>query len=293
MNHFNRAQKCVDILKSFAKTRRRKMKLKRTLTIATLLTLGAAAYMPVTASAQVGFNLVISNAPPAPRYESIPAPRNGYVWAPGYWNWQGNQHVWVEGRWERDRQGYRYQRAEWIRDNAGYRLNQGGWQIISAGNNYDGPTMAPPELRYERQPRARRGYVWSPGHWQWRNNRFRWVKGSYVRVRAGYTYQQPSWVQRDGRWVMEESRWVNDRDRDGVPDRLEGGRDRDRDGIPDRLEGGRDRDRDGVPDRLEGGADRDRDGVPDRLEGRRDSDDADGDGVRNSRDRYPNDPRRR
>ncbi len=46
----------------------------------------------------------------------------------------------------------------------------------------------------------------------------------------------------------------------------------------------RDRDRDGMPDRME--RDRDHDGVPNRMDR-----DRDGDGVPNRQDQRPNDPR--
>ena len=141
--------------------------MKRTLTFVAALTLGAAALMPVTASAQIDLNLFVNAAPPAARYEAIPAPRSGYVWAPGYWNWEGNRHVWTAGRWEQERQGYQYQRSEWQRHNDGWRLNRGGWQQVAAQGGYDnrgydhrGSDMirvAPPPPRYEREPRARRG----------------------------------------------------------------------------------------------------------------------------------------
>jgi hypothetical protein len=41
--------------------------------------------LPIVATAQIGFGVTI--APPAPRYEPVPPPRAGWVWAPGYWNW--------------------------------------------------------------------------------------------------------------------------------------------------------------------------------------------------------------
>ena len=274
--------------------------MKRTLTYVAALTLGAAALMPVTASAQIDLNLFVNAAPPAARYEAIPAPRSGYVWAPGYWNWEGNRHVWTAGRWEQERQGYQYQRSEWQRHNDGWRLNRGGWQQVAAQGGYDnrgydhrGSDMirvAPPPPRYEREPRARRGYVWVPGYWNWRGNRHEWVRGSWMRERPGYVYAQPSWRQRDGQWYFDQGRWVEprrgrDRDRDGIPDRLEGGADRDRDGIPDRMER-RDDDRDGVPNAYD--RDRDNDGVRNRNDA-----DRDGDGVRNEQDRYPDDRTRR
>ena len=85
--------------------------------------------------------------------------------------------------------------------------------------------MAPPPDRYERIPEQRRGYVWTPGYWDWRGNRHVWVRGVSVREREGYAYQPHRWVERDGRWNLERGRW--DRAR---------GRDSDRDGIPDRRD---------------------------------------------------------
>jgi hypothetical protein len=31
-----------------------------------------------------------------------PQPREGWIWSPQHWEWDGNRHVWVEGRWVRD-----------------------------------------------------------------------------------------------------------------------------------------------------------------------------------------------
>jgi hypothetical protein len=248
--------------------------MKRTLTLATLITLGAAAWMPLPSMAETSFSLVINSAPPPPRFESAPAPRRGYVWAPGYWNWDGGRHVWLAGHWETVRDGYQYQSGEWIREGGGYRLRAGGWQPV-AQVRYDEILVAPPSPRYERIPHARDGYVWQPGYWDWRGKRYEWISGIWIAERPGHAYMQPKWVQRDGRWFMEQSRWVA---RDG--------RDRDHDGIPDRYEHGRhDQDHDGVPNRRD--KDRDGDGVPNRRDK-----DRDGDGVPNKHDARPDNPRR-
>jgi hypothetical protein len=79
---------------------------------------------------------------------------------------------------------------------------------------------APPALRAERVPAARRGYVWAPGHWEWKRHRHVWVKGHWVRERRGYVYNAPTWEERDGRWVMQQGNWSRrDRDGDGVRNR--------------------------------------------------------------------------
>ena len=31
-----------------------------------------------------------------------PEAREGWIWSPQRWDWNGRQHVWVEGRWVRD-----------------------------------------------------------------------------------------------------------------------------------------------------------------------------------------------
>lgn len=89
---------------------------------------------------------------------------------------------------------------------------------------------APPALRHETVPAARRGYVWVPGYWDWQGRRHVWHQGSWVRSRQGHAYAQPTWVERDGRWYIQRGHWTRrDRDRDGVPNRLD--RDRDGDGV--------------------------------------------------------------
>jgi YXWGXW repeat-containing protein len=81
---------------------------------------------------------------------------------------------------------------------------------------------APPPLRHEAVPAARRGYVWSPGYWNAKNNRHVWQRGHWERQRTGYHFVQPTWTQRDNRWQLERGRWNRgDRDGDGVPNRLD------------------------------------------------------------------------
>ena len=53
--------------------------MKRTLAVAIMITLGAAAWTPLPSMAQIGLNLAIDSAPPAPRFETVPAARRGYA----------------------------------------------------------------------------------------------------------------------------------------------------------------------------------------------------------------------
>src|SRR6187401_350686 len=42
--------------------------------------------------------------PPEPQYEEVSvSPGVGFVWTPGYWNWDGYNWVWARGRWDRQR----------------------------------------------------------------------------------------------------------------------------------------------------------------------------------------------
>ena len=45
-----------------------------------------------------------------------PAPRAGYIWSPGHWEWNGRRHLWVAGHWIADDYAEQYAR---------YNLGQG------------------------------------------------------------------------------------------------------------------------------------------------------------------------
>jgi hypothetical protein len=100
------------------------------------------------AQAQVSINIAIGTPPPAPVYEVVPAPRPGFIWAPGYWDWDdhGHKHMWREGHWERDRPGYAYQAPRWVRGAGGWvfvpsrwdeRHDRGDWDDHHHGHDHD------------------------------------------------------------------------------------------------------------------------------------------------------------
>ena len=100
---------------------------------------------------------------------------------------------------------------------------------------------APPPMRREAIPNARRGYEWVPGYWSYNGRRYVWERGHYERVRSGYVYQQPVWRQDRNGWYLDRGGWIRDRDHRMAR------RDRDGDGV--RNSHDRDRDGDGVPTR--------------------------------------------
>jgi hypothetical protein len=69
----------------------------------------------------------IDIAQPKPAYEIVPAPRRGYVWAPGYWGWRHHKHYWVGGHWVRARHGHHWVGARWADHHGRWRFEAGHW----------------------------------------------------------------------------------------------------------------------------------------------------------------------
>jgi len=96
----------------------------RALLVATAVA-AAAATSPGIARDSVSFSLTVG--PPPPRVEYVPAPRAGYVWAPGYWNWNGHRHVWVNGRYVHGRHNQHWVPERWDNRNGRWSLYHGHW----------------------------------------------------------------------------------------------------------------------------------------------------------------------
>ena len=88
------------------------------------LALGAIS-VPIVSEART---VIVEVAPPPARVEVVPAPRVGYVWAPGYWNWNGHRHVWVGGRWVGERRGYHWEAHRWEEHEGRWHFHEGGWR---------------------------------------------------------------------------------------------------------------------------------------------------------------------
>jgi hypothetical protein len=100
----------------------------RNILLCAMLALGSVA-MP--AAAQISIN--IEFAPPAPRYEVVPAPRSGYTWAPGYWQWQDQRHVWATGRWVEERPGSYWVADRWEPRDGRHYYQPGRWEQAPEG----------------------------------------------------------------------------------------------------------------------------------------------------------------
>ena len=92
--------------------------------IALCLTISAIA-APIVASAER--EITTSLSPPPPRIERV-RPREGFVWAPGYWEWRGHEHVWVAGRWMGERRGYHWVPDRWEQRGPHWHHEAGHWE---------------------------------------------------------------------------------------------------------------------------------------------------------------------
>ncbi len=98
--------------------------LKRKMLLAALAA-ASIGFTAIPASAEVGIYLDV--APPAARYEVVPAGRPGYAWQPGVWDWRDGRHVWTKGRWVRERRGYYWHPTRWEQRDGRWSLERGRW----------------------------------------------------------------------------------------------------------------------------------------------------------------------
>jgi hypothetical protein len=105
---------------------------------AALLTLGAGAQ----AQQYTTTTTIITTAPPAPRGEAVPAPRSGWVWAPGHYERRGNEFAWQEGHWLRERSGYEYREPRWVQ------RGDGSWSLV--GNSWERRLAQRDQRRFNR-----------------------------------------------------------------------------------------------------------------------------------------------
>lgn len=77
-----------------------------------------------TPAVALGSAIEADVAPPPVRDERSPPPREGYIWAPGYWEWGGHTYSWIPGHFIFERRG-----AHWVAD----RWDQVGshWQHVT------------------------------------------------------------------------------------------------------------------------------------------------------------------
>jgi hypothetical protein len=71
--------------------------------------------------------IVVDQPPPMTSAEDTPPQREGYVWAPGYWNYTGSKYEWTKGHWVQSRKGYRYTSPRWVQEDNRWTLYPESW----------------------------------------------------------------------------------------------------------------------------------------------------------------------
>lgn len=64
---------------------------------------------------------------------------------------------------------------------------------------------ARPKVIVKKPAKARKGYVWIPGHWRYSNSagKYVWVKGQWKRKRRGHVWVEGHWKKVPGghKWI--------------------------------------------------------------------------------------------
>ncbi|MGA2708263.1 MAG: YXWGXW repeat-containing protein [Steroidobacteraceae bacterium] len=74
-----------------------------------------------------GAAIVSDTPPPAPRVEHEPLHRDGYVWAPGFWEWNGRFFNWIPGTWILERRGKHWVADRWDQIQNQWHYVRGHW----------------------------------------------------------------------------------------------------------------------------------------------------------------------
>jgi hypothetical protein len=93
------------------------------------MTLGATSSQAADIAVNLGnMSIDIDFGPPPQRYEPVPPPRFGHVWAPGYWRAEGRHHEWVPGRWIEARRDHAWVPDHWMPVGHRWRYESGHWE---------------------------------------------------------------------------------------------------------------------------------------------------------------------
>jgi len=80
---------------------------------------------PSSSAAVVEFD--IDQGPPPARVEVVPAPRDGYIYEPGHYVYDGHAYVWHDGEYIRNREGHQYVPSEVQRHGEKWHYRGGYW----------------------------------------------------------------------------------------------------------------------------------------------------------------------
>jgi hypothetical protein len=79
--------------------------------------------------AQIRVGVSVGFGPPAlPIYEQPICPADGYLWTPGYWDWDGDDYFWVPGTWvEPPQVGFLWTPGWWGWGGSAFLFHEGFW----------------------------------------------------------------------------------------------------------------------------------------------------------------------
>jgi hypothetical protein len=99
----------------------------------TVGTLALAAGLLGTATVGIAapVEIEIRTAPPADRVEVVPAPRPGFVFEKGHYQYDGEKYVWQEGQFFKEREGQKYIPYAFEKRGDLYYYRPGYWEKIS------------------------------------------------------------------------------------------------------------------------------------------------------------------
>jgi hypothetical protein len=96
--------------------------------LGTLVLMYVTAAGVVTPRAALAGADIVSDVPPPPvRVEHAP-PRDGYIWAPGHWDWNGHFWAWVSGSYIFDRRPAQWNPDRWEQAGTQWRYVPGHWE---------------------------------------------------------------------------------------------------------------------------------------------------------------------
>jgi hypothetical protein len=80
------------------------------------------------AAPTIAAEIVTDVAPPPPRIENMGHPRDGYVWAAGHWEWNGQAYRWISGGWIVEHGKARWIADQWEPTGSQWRYVPGHWE---------------------------------------------------------------------------------------------------------------------------------------------------------------------
>ena len=87
------------------------------------------------AGARTDVGVYLDFGPPALPVEVVAAPRVGFVWVPGFWDWRYNRYHWVAGHHVRGHPGYHYVASRWVQHGSRWGFERGYWGHVGHGGH--------------------------------------------------------------------------------------------------------------------------------------------------------------